>query len=702
MPLPTYQKQARQVGIPRQIQGGDRGNAGMLEEAQGKMSLAQKLSTFSSQLGQLAGNMAQDQAGKDAVRDVHNRKQKIADINNDDTLDDTERSEQISNLSEGANKAFVGVYSRAYDSAAKAAYSNQITVDAKEASNQAMIKANGDANMYAKQMKEFRDATVPNAPSEETGIIADLAINQYGSQGFKQLKMAEIRKDEAQRHQKSNSAIALQSTDIVSNMTEGDWVTGSQNLFKLEQTLKDGIENEWLNADDASLQMMKATETGILAYAKDRIAMLEPIEAKQFIQDFRDGKMSSEIPSEFFDVDNAKLADRMDYLLNKEVRRRDIAIETKAKKDYDSVKDTVYLLDNGEEVSDEQLVMDLKKNLKPEVKADLVTAIKDNSYLKQFDTLSLNQQVQVMNDIETKDDKTADELRLQKKYEKHYAQAQKDIANDPLTYSQDKAFDSELEYLSLTDSDLELKAQERITQVEFSREYTNRRVGFFTKQEVTDIKSELTQMTSQDKMGVIDRINALPKHLVSDTYNQFGGAFAFAGNLAASGNGMAAKTALIGKGADVVLPESFTNSLKLKIADAYGGYNGEYYSQSVDGLVDYAKGIILSGGTADDVGQLLKDSVGEMRVYNSKTTILPQGVEKDNFESWLDNIVVTDRPGLTKGLNDMTDMFFDGDYQLHYAGHGEYYVKIKNNGSPYFAKDSDNPKKPFVLKYKVD
>ena len=702
MALPTYQKQVRQAGQVRQTAGGT-STEGFMASARASESLAQRLSSFSNQMSGIAKGMAQSEASSAAVRDIHDRKQKIADINASYdnrplTLEEEEqRVEEIKSITEGTRRQFSGVYSRAYESASAAAYSNQITVDTAEASNQAMIAAEGNSDAYIAQMNVFREETVANAPSVETGIVAELAINQYGGRGYKSLKLEEIRRDEIKRHQYYNSTIDLQTEDTMANMQEGDWVNGSENLFKMEQTLMNGMSNGWTNDKEAELIMMKATENGILAYAKDRIAMLEPVEAQKFIDDFRSGSYEKEIPTEFYSVDAPKLAERMEYLLEKEIRIRDTRQKASDKQDYEDVKDVIYLLDQGEEVDANVLESAYYKNIKPETRKDLEQAMNDNGFMKYFDTQDLTKQSELIGDLRDKTDKTADDLRLQKKYEKHFMKAQKQIDNDPLVYSQGKAFDEELEPLNLQDKDVMLKAEDRLEKVMLAKEYTDRRVGLFTKQEAATVKSQLDGMTAGEKIDVMDKINTLPSDVRDDTYNQLGGTFAFAGGLTSSGNEEAARLSLLGKNADVALPEAFKINLGAKIANAFGGYDGELYTQNIKGLTDYAKGIILNGGDASDVDQLITDSVGKMVKYNSKTTIIPYGVKKKNFESWLDNIVIDGRPGLTKGLQNMTDVLGSGDYQLHHAGQGKYYVKVNNDGNPYFAKSSEDDTKPFVL-----
>ena len=75
-------------------------------------------------------------------------------------------------------------------------------------------------------------------------------------------------------------------------------------------------------------------------------------------------------------------------------------------------------------------------------------------------------------------------------------------------------------------------------------------------------------------------------------------------------------------------------------------------------------------------------------------------MKQGDFEAWLDNIVIADRPDLTEGLQNLTDTTFSGQYQLHYAGPGKYLVWDDNDGNGFYASDTDDAAKPFILEWK--
>jgi len=382
--------------------------------------------------------------------------------------------------------------------------------------------------------------------------------------------------------------------------------------------------------------------------------------SNDYIESFRTSDVQG-----YSDEQRERLADEMQRDLNSEIRLRDNQNKQKSKFDNKQAKDMVFLLDNAEVVDDNRYKEVLGGNISDDMRENLTVARKDNKELMKFNSLNLEEQELLLESYETIANKTADELRLEQKAKKHYEKAQKLIINDPLTYGEGKAFKTSIRPLDMQSESF-----------------------------MSDVSERISRFISQ--------INELPEDIQTNTYKQFGGDIEFAGTLSAAGNAEAARLSIIGKGADVQLPENFKNDIGSKIAGAYGGYSGEYFTQNLKGIMNYARGLALEGTPVDNIDELVTNSVGKMLQYNNKTTILPQGIDEDTFEKWLDGVVIEDRPGLTKGLQDMTDFFRSGNYQLHHAGHGKYYIRVNNEGNSYFARDTEDNTKPFILDYFKD
>ena len=219
MALPTYKKQTQQVAVPQQVRSGDNADAGMLASAQANQTLAQKLSQFSQNLTGVAKGMAQSEAAKNATADVLKRKQKIEDINSEYrgralTEDEKEeRRSRIAEIKEGADRVFSGTYSRAYESAASSAYSNQVAADAKSAYDLAIMNSGGDPEVFMKSYGAFSSETVAGAPTEATSILAQQTTMKYGTAGYKSLMMAKMganKKANKTTHKDNMSAISQQ------------------------------------------------------------------------------------------------------------------------------------------------------------------------------------------------------------------------------------------------------------------------------------------------------------------------------------------------------------------------------------------------------------------------------------------------------------------------------------------------------------
>jgi hypothetical protein len=197
-------------------------------------------------------------------------------------------------------------------------------------------------------------------------------------------------------------------------------------------------------------------------------------------------------------------------------------------------------------------------------------------------------------------------------------------------------------------------------------------------------------------------INSHGTEAAEAIYRQIGGKdspnLAFSGRLLATGNTKAARLSLMGNNADIPIEQDQKLELRDKIKGVFNNFTGDLYNQTYKGLINYTKGLALTGQEVD-ADEILTDTIGTSVRYNNKQTILPYGVDQNSFEEWLDNIEIPDRPKLTEGIQDITDNFFSGEYQLHYAGNGEYLVWNENNGNGYYAATEDDETKPFILKW---
>lgn len=398
------------------------------------------------------------------------------------------------------------------------------------------------------------------------------------------------------------------------------------------------------------------------------------------------------------DAGREQLADSMQADLNREISRLKAKNSYSSKYDNKEAKKLTKLLNDGEDVEDEVIDASLNSNVSASVAEDLILAKQDNAKIKKFTSMSIEDQTEDIKEARKQTGKSADELRLINKKEKALEEQIRLRDEDPLVYSQGKHFDGELEYISLNDEDFADKIFTREEQTARSNHSTSKRSGIFTKEEIKENKAVFKTMSLEEKMGFIDSINGLEDaDIAENTFNQLGGEALFAGMMVQSGNREAAQMSLLGKGADVQLEEAFTKNLKTKMAGVYAGYGQEFINSNIDGITNYAKGMIANG---EDIGytDAIERSIGEVATYSGQKTVLPYGIDKGQFEDWLDNITIKGKPALTKALNNLTDLWSpDSEFQLQYAGQGKYYVIDPNNGSPSAVRGDDG--KAFILDY---
>jgi len=714
MALPTYKRQVRQAGTARQTAGGT-STEGFMASAQVNQSLSQKLSSFSNQLQGMAGGMAKDQASKDAVRDVYERKKKIAEINNNPDLTNEDRVNSIKEISEGTERAFSGVYSRAYDNAATAAYSNQITTDAKLASDQATMKAMGDPEAYMKQMKAFRDETVPNAPTEETAIVAELAINQYGSQGYKTLKMAQIRKDEMRRHSLSKDTAILQANDSVNNMQEGDFVSASQNLFKLQKTLEDSIKNGWDTEESAQLTLDKATEQGILDYSRDVFARGEVVDAQDFIDKFREGSAGSLIPTDFFNVDREKIADRMEYLLDTEIQKRDTTQKAMVKQNKENANmmlgDAIKVIKNGKVPDNFDQVLEVSGFASAQKQHDFAIQVKAAERSRPLKTLSIPEQLTAITAMESEETASIEDIEVLATMKDNLKEKQALAKKDMITLgAQDGLYEPTKPITPGVDPQMGIAIlAERTRQAAISKEKYGTPKQVFTEAETTEWVTWLNDRGTsiQDKMGFIASIEEGTDGKGFMAYQQLmkdkrANVFTAAGDFFAEGRPNVSQMLLHGEmvldsemGASVDR-KSLTATLNTKIGNSLARSTKQDKDKAISAVTAYYASLAEGYGALGDesyqyADQAVEEVLGKSGNRNGQGYFAPLGMDDDDVDDFIDELDPATLDPIQGIPFDMTKNAIErsklvqvqgNEYRLIFQDH----AVTKEDGSPYTIK----------------
>lgn len=237
--------------------------------ASGIESLSARLENFSKSQFQIAGQVTQVEAARDATLDIANRKEKVNKIRNSD-LPEKAQNEQIAKLLEGKTKEDFNIYGRAYNTAASASYANQVTVDAKAAADLAQAHANGDPVTFQKMYSEFEKQTVGEAPSKELAITAKRAFLQYGAETYKTIAVDKWKRQEKVDEKGFFDALDTTKEAIKKANISGDLVTVETNLAKMRAMGTNAIERGWITEDTFQAYVQKGYREVVIEGAKAR------------------------------------------------------------------------------------------------------------------------------------------------------------------------------------------------------------------------------------------------------------------------------------------------------------------------------------------------------------------------------------------------------------------------------------------------
>lgn len=366
------------------------------------------------------------------------------------------------------------------------------------------------------------------------------------------------------------------------------------------------------------------------------------------------------------------------------------------------VDEGIKVLNSGK-VPDDKIVLDEKvKSLSEKKQRQYQVATIVQSVISKFKDYSLPEMEAYINSAEATEITDIYGVEVFDEAKKVIAQKQKLAKADPLSLAVQEGLFEQPEAVTITDL-APLAERLQLSAVTSSQYGTAPRLLTSAEATVFSNYMEDPTVTIGEKQNLIANINAQGTEIAENVYRQVGGKkaynFAFAGELAAIGNDKASTLALQGRNADVTLEADYKVELQQKLKGVFNNFSAEFFNQNLQGLKDYTKGLIVTGQDVD-IDDVLENTIGISLPYNTKQTILPYNVSRGDFEAWLDTIEIPNRPDLTEGLQDLTDRTFSGDYQLHYAGPGKYLVWNDNNGNGFYATETDNPDKPFILDWR--
>ena len=363
------------------------------------------------------------------------------------------------------------------------------------------------------------------------------------------------------------------------------------------------------------------------------------------------------------------------------------------------VNDGIRVLNSGK-VPDNKILLDAQvKTLGEKEQRDYQKATVVQSVMSKFSDLSLPEMEAYINSSESKTVSDVYGVEVLDEAKKVISNKKKLANSDPMSLAIQDGLFEQPKAVSTTDLSA-LTERLPLSAITSSQYGTSPKL--LTSTEATEFTNYIDnpEVTINQKQLLIANINSQGSEIADNIYRQVGGknsdSLAFAGNLSLMGNSRASKLALQGRNADITLDVETKKKIQGQLKGVFNNFTAEAYNQNLRGIKDYVKGLMLTGQDVDD-SDILEQTIGKSIKYNDKQTILPFGVKERDFESWLNNIEIPDRPKLTEELQDITDPIFNGSYQLRYAGPGKYMVWNPNNGNGAYAMDTEDPTKPFLL-----
>lgn len=313
--MDRYQRANLQT--PSSSYSGSGGSTAMSVAASTMETLSSRLETFSKSFYQQAGQEAQAEAIKDATLDIAVRKEKVDTILSSDE-DPENKRQKIESILEGKRKADATIYGRAYNDAASAAYSNQVTVDAKAAADLATVQAKGDPSAFYAMYNSFEKETVNNAPSTEMAITAKRSFLQYGSAAYKSISIEAFKKQDALEKETYDKVAQQLRDDYIVAVKNNDLVAQEEVKSKYAAASVRAIDKGWSTPELVQVELQQVhkqamTETTLTEFRNTTNKV-------SFLQKFRGNTVFSQEETE-------KLVDRMHKIQQNEVDDYKIQID---------------------------------------------------------------------------------------------------------------------------------------------------------------------------------------------------------------------------------------------------------------------------------------------------------------------------------------------------------------------------------------
>ena len=650
--------------------------------------LADKLETFTQYGLKAAGNTARQQASDKAVSDVMNNYQQGSGYQIED-------------------KSFAGidtVYSQAYSQAATATYSSMVDIDVTKKSNELKEQHWNDPSRYSTEMKSYTESLVNNAPTPELQAVIQINGTKLQNQTAGVLtreKNTRIKQHQAEVFSQDNNNKVQQAISMVldGQAEEANFIIMQQSK-KQKSLIDDGTISPVQAEKDNYNTSYLLTRGVAIGTMEQAITSGDMAQATELIKTYKNSHDNLGVK------ENEAIDDELLRMYNNELKRQKAGKTANSAEANIIIGDATKVAKKGYGETNSIEVKNALSSASPTKQHEYNVAQVVKKYRQAYATATLAEQRQALDKFKGKENATREEVdamdaletELREKFTAVKTDSQTIGAQDGL-YASTIPITTDMDINTLNATLLRRQQNKAINQEHYGQTADQ----YLTKIERENINTFLTDrnVSVDDKTAWIANIASMPTEISDSIFNEVGtkraGTYAFAGKMMISGNPLVAKMAIKGNGSDVALDDGFTRDLKDKLGTAFGGHESDIFNQHLKGITDYAKGLKQEDNEDYTISEIVESSVGEINLYNRKDTVLPPGVSENDFEDWLDDIEIKDRPILQQGLRDMTDFMFDGDLQLHYKAPGEYYIKRSGGGQPGFIQNED--KTPFVLKW---
>lgn len=658
---------------------------------------AQQLGGLSDRLKRFSDSMMQKHA------------EVVADKASEKALKDIERTGTFD------KEEVYTVYGKAYNTAAKAAYGANAELLIDEKAQQLAIQYQNDPVGYAENIKSFTDGVVSKAPTQELRTTLGIYSGKVKNKGFGAIST----KMDAELRQGRKVALVNNFErglgQIVNSELEGNRDEAELRMFDLASKL-DGMyaSGDLTAAEHQRLKIQgEYTLTHDIGVGTLTNMLLEDNldDALKFIEDETQEQPTSMTPDQFDKYQSRLRSVFNEYKSGKKAQGKSATTAANI-----AVDDAIKLYKNGKTPTLGQLTLieSVLPGASPKKQHEYAVYDEANKQMFQWEHLSIAEKEIKYNELKAKKGMTRTELEIQEAIGKALSEEKTMSTKDPVGTALQREAIPPLPNMAPDAGGVDgLLAG--LKQMEVSTFAIQDRYGEDKKQQMTAevAKQWADYMNSPDvsidnKLEFIERVSEGAPQQAPYVFNQIGGkhapTFQFAASTMSAGNREAARLALKGKGADVPLPSGYTIAVGTYIGNALANFKGDALNTLKQGVIDYSKGLAMEGEDKivdiSKVSDYFGASIGYIKDYNGQDTILPVGVEEEDFDMWLDDIQIPGQPALEEGIRKISTGVFDwasGDYQLQYVDDGKYMIRKYNNGKPLYHQNEDGT--PFILEY---